>query len=31
MPMRVVFVMAGLGVELIGLALAVRSHRVQEG
>jgi hypothetical protein len=31
LPMRAAFVIAGMGVELIGLTLAVRSHRVQEG
>jgi hypothetical protein len=30
-PMRSAFILAGTGVELIGLTLAVRSYRVQEG
>jgi hypothetical protein len=31
LPARIVFVLLGMGVELIGLILAIRSHRVQEG
>jgi hypothetical protein len=30
-PMRAAFVLAGMGVELIGLSLVVHSHRVPKG
>jgi hypothetical protein len=30
-PMRAAFVLAGMAVELIGLTLVVRSHRVPKG
>ncbi len=30
-PQRVVFVLAGIGVEILGLVLAVRSHLVLPG
>jgi hypothetical protein len=30
-PMRAAFVLAGIGVELIGLSLVVHSHRVSKG
>jgi hypothetical protein len=31
LPIRAAFALAGMAVELIGLTLVVRSHRVQEG
>jgi hypothetical protein len=31
LPMRAAFVLAGMAVELIGLTLVVRSHRVPKG
>ena len=31
LPTRAAFVLAGMAVELIGLTLVVRSHRVQKG
>ncbi len=31
LPMRAAFVLLGMAVELMGLTLVVRSHRVQEG
>ena len=30
-PARAVFVLAGIGVEILGLAIAVRSHAVETG
>jgi hypothetical protein len=30
-PARAVFVLAGVGVEILGLAIAVRSHAIERG